>query len=41
MKKWKWHKPQLQAYIDAYGRIYGPAIFYAMKRHAAQARWGS
>jgi hypothetical protein len=40
MKKWKWHKPQLQAYIDAYGPIKGPAIFKALKQHAARARRG-
>jgi hypothetical protein len=36
----KWRKSRLQANIDKYGPLYGPAIFYAQQRHAAQARWG-
>jgi hypothetical protein len=36
----KWHKSQLQAWIDK-RPVYGEAMFYAQKRHAARARWGS
>jgi hypothetical protein len=35
-----WRKSQLQAFVDKYGPISGPAIFRAMKQHAARARWG-
>ena len=36
----KWRKSQLQAFIDKYGSIKGPAILRALKQHAARARWG-
>jgi hypothetical protein len=36
----KWRKSQLQAFIEKYGPIKGPAILTALKQHAARARWG-
>ena len=36
----RWRKSQLQAYIDKYGPVAGPAVLRALKVHAAQARWG-
>lgn len=36
----KWRKSQLQAYVEKYGPLLGPAVLRALKVHAARARWG-
>jgi hypothetical protein len=37
----KWRKSQMQAYVEKYGPVKGPAILRALKVHAARARWGN